>query len=72
MKKRIALVTGAGRGVGCSISLTLAESGAHVLPGDRNLDRLKEEKEAIRSFKGSASNVLILLRSAVALLFPIP
>jgi NAD(P)-dependent dehydrogenase (short-subunit alcohol dehydrogenase family) len=72
LEKRIALVTGAGRGVGCSISLTLAESGAHVLPGDRNLDHHKEVEEATGSFKGSASIVLILLRPAVVLLFPIP
>lgn len=55
LKGKIALVTGASRGIGKSISLALAQSGAHVILTSRNLDRLKKVEEEIRSKGGSAN-----------------
>ncbi|MBN2323742.1 MAG: SDR family oxidoreductase [Spirochaetes bacterium] len=55
LKGKIALVTGASRGIGKSISVALAQSGAHVILTSRNMDRLKQVEGEIRSKKGSAS-----------------
>lgn len=47
LKNQVALVTGASRGMGRSISLALAEAGAHVILAARNEDRLQKVKEEI-------------------------
>jgi len=52
---KIALVTGASRGIGKSISLALAASGARVILSSRNEAWLLKAKEAICSQGGSAS-----------------
>ena len=44
MDGRIALVTGAGSGLGQSIALGLATFGAHVICADRYEDRIAETK----------------------------
>ena len=51
---KIALVTGAGRGLGLEIAEGLAASGAHVLLNGRNLDNLEKGLSIIRSRGGSA------------------
>ena len=46
LKDRVALVTGASRGIGRSISMALAQAGAHVIITSRNVEQLqKVEKE---------------------------
>ena len=46
LKDRVALVTGASRGIGRSISKALADAGARVIITSRNVDKLqKVEKE---------------------------
>jgi len=57
LKDKIALVTGASRGIGRSISLALAESGAHVVLSARSLDRLEEVEREITSFGGKATTI---------------
>jgi len=47
LKNQVALVTGASRGMGRSISLALAEAGAHVILAARNEDRLQKVKQEI-------------------------
>lgn len=51
---KVALVTGAGRGLGLEIAKALAAAGALVLVNGRNLERLKAAVEAIASLGGSA------------------
>ena len=52
LKNKIALVTGASRGIGKSISIALAKKGAVVVLVARNLEKLKQTGEEIKSFGG--------------------
>ena len=51
---RIALVTGASRGIGESIARTLAAAGAHVIVSSRKLDGCRAVAESIAADGGSA------------------
>lgn len=57
MKGRIALVTGASRGLGYSIALKLAEAGAHVIATARTQAGLEELDDAISKAGGSCTLV---------------
>jgi NAD(P)-dependent dehydrogenase (short-subunit alcohol dehydrogenase family) len=54
---RIALVTGASRGIGYATALKLAEAGAHVIAVARTVGGLEELDDEIRSVGGSATLV---------------
>jgi 3-oxoacyl-[acyl-carrier protein] reductase len=54
---KVALVTGAGRGIGKAIALLLAESGCGVVLTARSRDQLEEVESAIRSKSGAAHGV---------------
>ncbi|AFP31557.1 SDR family oxidoreductase [Marinobacter sp. BSs20148] len=51
---KIALITGASRGIGESIARTLAAQGAHVIVSSRKLDGCEAVASSIRSAGGSA------------------
>lgn len=53
---RIALVTGAGQGIGAECATALAEAGAHIHCTDRDGDRVKETAKRLTAagFKASA------------------
>ncbi|MEL7088478.1 MAG: SDR family NAD(P)-dependent oxidoreductase, partial [Planctomycetota bacterium] len=53
--QRVAIVTGASRGIGAAIAKTLAADGRHVVCVARNQAKLDEVKAAIESEGGSAS-----------------
>lgn len=57
LKDRIALVTGASRGIGYFTSLALAREGAHVIALARTVGGLEELDDAIREMGGSATLV---------------
>jgi NAD(P)-dependent dehydrogenase (short-subunit alcohol dehydrogenase family) len=59
---RIALVTGASRGIGHATALALARAGAHVVALARTVGGLEELDDAIRAGGGSATLVPLDLK----------
>jgi len=55
---RVALVTGAGRGIGRAIALALAGEGFHVVVNDLNPDELGETVAAVRALGAQAEPVI--------------
>jgi NAD(P)-dependent dehydrogenase (short-subunit alcohol dehydrogenase family) len=71
---RIALITGASRGIGAALALQLAEAGAHVVAVARTVGGLEELDDKIKAAGGSATLVPLdmkdtdgILRLALAL-----
>lgn len=64
---RIALVTGASRGIGRAIALELARRGAHVIALARTQGALEELDDAIRSGGGDATLVPCDIKDYAAL-----
>src|SRR6187397_3424847 len=62
LAKRIALVSGASRGIGHSVALALAKAGAHVIAVARTVGGLEELDDAIKAEGGSATLVPLDLR----------
>ncbi|MHC2437515.1 SDR family NAD(P)-dependent oxidoreductase [Bradyrhizobium sp. USDA 4451] len=61
LASRIALVTGASRGIGYATSIALAKAGAHVVAVARTQGGLEELDDAIRKDGGSATLVPLSL-----------
>jgi len=59
---RIALVTGASRGIGYATAIALAKQGAHVVATGRTVGGLEELDDAIKAAGGSATLVPLELR----------
>jgi NAD(P)-dependent dehydrogenase (short-subunit alcohol dehydrogenase family) len=59
---RVALVTGASRGIGQAAARALAEAGAHVIAVARTVGGLEELDDAIRAAGGSATLVPLDLK----------
>ena len=64
---RIALVTGASRGIGYATALALARGGAHVVALARTIGGLEELDDAVRAAGGSATLTPLDIRDYPAL-----
>jgi NAD(P)-dependent dehydrogenase (short-subunit alcohol dehydrogenase family) len=57
---KIAVVTGAGRGLGAAIADVLADRGAHVIVNDRTLEPATEAVEKIRGEAAAPAPSLLM------------
>src|ERR671933_168927 len=62
LSDKIALVTGASRGIGAATALALARAGAHVVAVARTVGGLEELDDQIRNEGGSATLVPLDLK----------
>ncbi len=62
LKERLALVTGASRGIGRAVALALAKHGAHVVITARTVGGLEELDDEIRAQGGKATLLQLDLR----------
>jgi NAD(P)-dependent dehydrogenase (short-subunit alcohol dehydrogenase family) len=67
LEGRVALVTGASRGIGRAAALALAEAGAHVILVARTVGGLEEADDEIKARGGSATLVPLSVRDFPAL-----
>src|SRR3989338_7708228 len=63
LKNRIALITGASRGIGAAVAKRFAQEGAHVLLAARTIGALEEVDDAIQKDGGTATIVPIDLKA---------
>ena len=62
LASRIALVTGASRGIGHALAIALAKLGAHIVATARTPGGLEELDDAIRAAGGTATLVPLEMR----------
>jgi len=62
LKERVALVTGASRGIGRAAAFALAEAGAHVIAVARTVGGLEELDDEIKKIGGTATLVPLDLK----------
>jgi NAD(P)-dependent dehydrogenase (short-subunit alcohol dehydrogenase family) len=67
MEGRIALITGASRGIGRAAALALAQAGAHVILVARTVGGLEEADDEIQKIGGTATLVPMNLRDGDAI-----
>src|SRR5262245_33435489 len=67
LQGRIALVTGASRGIGRAAALALAEAGAHVIALARTIGGLEELDDAIQAKGGATTLVPVDLKDSAGI-----
>src|SRR6204780_3840412 len=67
LKGRIALVTGASRGIGRAAAIALGAEGAHVICVARTVGGLEETDDAVQKAGGSATLVPLNLKDFAAI-----
>jgi len=67
LKDRVALITGASRGIGAAVATGFAAEGAHVILTARTIGGLEEVDDEIQAAGGSATLVEMDLRDSLAI-----
>ncbi len=67
LENKVALVTGASRGIGRAVAIELARAGAHVICTARTVGGLEETDDEIRKIGGSATLVPFSLKDGDAI-----
>jgi NAD(P)-dependent dehydrogenase (short-subunit alcohol dehydrogenase family) len=62
---KVALITGASRGIGAAVAVRFAQEGAHVVLAARTVGGLEETDDAVRAAGGTATLVPLDLRDFV-------
>ena len=62
---KVALITGASRGIGAAVAMRFAAEGAHVVLAARTVGGLEEVDDAVRAAGGSATLVPVDLRDFI-------
>ncbi|HZT88091.1 MAG TPA: SDR family NAD(P)-dependent oxidoreductase [Stellaceae bacterium] len=62
---KVALITGASRGIGAAVAVRFAREGAHVVLAARTVGGLEETDDAVRAAGGSATLVPLDLRDFI-------
>src|SRR5437588_3334672 len=62
---KVALITGASRGIGAAVAMRFADEGAHVVLAARTVGGLEEVDDKIRAAGGSATLVPFDLREFI-------
>jgi NAD(P)-dependent dehydrogenase (short-subunit alcohol dehydrogenase family) len=65
LSDKIALITGASRGIGAAVAVRFAREGAHVVLAARTVGGLEQVDDAIRAAGGSATLVPVDLREFI-------
>src|SRR3954447_25612295 len=66
LEGKLALVTGAGQGIGRQIALRLAQDGADVVVADINADTVQETADLVRGIGRQSSALTVDLADSVA------
>ena len=63
--EKIAVVTGASKGLGAAIAETLAKAGAHVVLTSRSKERLEQVKQKIEADGGKATVIKAICKMLI-------
>jgi len=66
LQNRVAIVTGAGSGIGQAIAVGFAQAGAHIVVADRATDRAEQTAQQIQAVGGQALAVTVDVTDSAA------
>ena len=65
LENKVAIVTGASRGIGSAIAQNLSKAGAKIVLISRNIDALKSKEAEIKSNPSGLTSVITTLLASI-------